>query len=42
MGQAAGTAAAVAVQDGVAPRQVDIRKVQSKLRAAGVEIPQKP
>ncbi|WP_428938820.1 FAD-dependent oxidoreductase [Fontivita pretiosa] len=42
MGQAAGTAAAVAVQDGVSARQVDIRKVQQRLRDAGVDIPLKP
>jgi len=34
-GQAAGTAAAVSLQDGVAPRQVDVRKLQGLLRAAG-------
>jgi hypothetical protein len=30
-----GTAAAIAVQDGVLPRDVDISKVQARLRAAG-------
>jgi len=41
MGQAAGTAAAVAVEDGVSAAQVNIRKVQQKLRQAGVQIPLK-
>ncbi|WP_428938815.1 FAD-dependent oxidoreductase [Fontivita pretiosa] len=41
MGQAAGTAAAIAVQDGVLPRDVNIRKVQAELRKAGVPLPQK-
>jgi hypothetical protein len=42
MGQAAGTAAAVAAHDGVSARDVDIRQVQAKLRAAGIDIPEKP
>jgi hypothetical protein len=42
MGQAAGTAAAISVQDGVAPRNVNIRKVQNALREAGVPLPEKP
>ena len=33
-----GTAAAVAVQDGVRPRDVDVSKVQERLRAAGVTL----
>jgi hypothetical protein len=41
MGQAAGTAAAVAVKDGVTPRDVDIRKVQGELRKAGIPLPEK-
>lgn len=41
MGQAAGTAAGVAVADGVSPREVNIRKVQAKLRGAGVGLPEK-
>jgi len=41
MGQAAGTAAAIAVQDGVPPRDVNIRKVQAALRQAGVPLPEK-
>jgi hypothetical protein len=41
MGQAAGTAAAIAVQDGVTPREVSIRKVQAALRKAGVGLPEK-
>jgi hypothetical protein len=39
MGQAAGTAAAIAAQDGVATKDVPIKKLQAKLRAAGVPIP---
>jgi hypothetical protein len=42
MGQAAGTAAAISVEDGVAPRNVNIRKVQEALRKGGVPLPQKP
>jgi hypothetical protein len=41
MGQAAGTAAAISVQDGVTPRNVNIRKVQEALRKGGVPLPQK-
>jgi hypothetical protein len=41
MGQAAGTAAAVAVQDGADARTVNIRKVQAELRRDGVPIPEK-
>jgi len=39
MGQAAGTAAAIAVQDGVTPREVSIPKLQARLREAGVALP---
>ena len=39
MGQAAGTAAAIAVADGVAVGDVDIRKLQANLRATGIGIP---
>jgi hypothetical protein len=42
MGQAAGTAAAVAAADGTLVKGVDIRKVQAALRQAGVGIPEKP
>jgi hypothetical protein len=35
LGQAAGTAAAIAVKSGISPRQVDGSKVQAALRAAG-------
>jgi hypothetical protein len=38
MGFGVGTAAAVAVQDGVRPRDVDVSKVQERLRAAGVTL----
>src|SRR5207244_2795973 len=41
MGQAAGTAAAIAVHDGVPPKQVDIRKLQAELRKGGIPIPDK-
>jgi len=41
MGQAAGTAAAIAIADGVAVKEVDIRKLQAKLRATGIGIPKK-
>jgi hypothetical protein len=39
MGEAAGTAAAVALSDGVQPRQVDTKKVQRKLVDQGVWLP---
>jgi hypothetical protein len=42
MGQAAGTAAALAVDDGVTLRELDMRKLQAKLRAAGIGLPEKP
>ena len=38
LGQAAGVAAAVSAQAGVAPRQVDIARVQHVLRGMGVEL----
>jgi hypothetical protein len=41
MGQAAGTAAAVAVKDHTTARDVNIRKVQAELRKAGVPLPEK-
>lgn len=41
MGQAAGTAAALAVQQGVLPRNVPIRQLQSQLRDAGIPLPEK-
>jgi hypothetical protein len=41
MGQAAGTAAAIAVKDGTTARTVDIRKVQAQLRKDGVPLPKK-
>ncbi len=34
-GQAAGTAAAIAVADGVTPAEVDVKKLQATLEAAG-------
>jgi len=40
MGEAAGTAAAVALGDGVQPRKVDTRKVQKRLVEQGVWLPQ--
>ena len=41
MGQAAGTAAGIAVADGVPVKDVDVRKLQAKLRATGIGIPNK-
>jgi hypothetical protein len=38
VGQAAGTAAAVAVRSGVPPRQVDVSAVQAELRRQGVHL----
>jgi hypothetical protein len=38
MGQAAGVAAAISVQDGVTPRAVDVSKVQQALVALGAEL----
>ncbi len=39
MGQAAGTAAALAVRNNVPPRKVDIKALQKRLMAQGVELP---
>jgi hypothetical protein len=39
MGEAAGTAAAIALKDGVQPRKVDIKKVQKRLLEQGVWLP---
>lgn len=39
MGQAAGTAAAMAVEQGISPRQVDHRTLQRKLMEQGVPLP---
>jgi len=39
MGQAAGTAAALAVESKVLPRKVDIKALQKRLTAQGVELP---
>jgi hypothetical protein len=39
MGQAAGTAAALAVKSKVQPRKVDVKSLQKRLRAQGVELP---
>ena len=39
MGEAAGTAAAIALKDGVLPRKVDTKKVQKKLLEQGVWLP---
>ena len=38
-GQAAGTAAALAVRDGIEPRRVDYGELQANLRAQGVNLP---
>ncbi|MFQ5458286.1 MAG: FAD-dependent oxidoreductase, partial [Myxococcota bacterium] len=37
-GQAAGTAAAMAIEAGIAPRDVDVRKLQDKLIAQGASL----
>jgi hypothetical protein len=42
MGQAAGTAAAMAAKENVPVRDVPIRKLQAQLRAAGIDLPEKP
>jgi hypothetical protein len=39
MGEAAGTAAALAVKQGINPRQVDYRKLQERLMGQGVPLP---
>jgi hypothetical protein len=39
MGQAAGTAAALAVRSNVNPREVDYRTLQKRLSAQGVPLP---
>ncbi len=39
MGQAAGTAAALAIKEGIQPRQVDYRKLQKKLLDQGALLP---
>jgi hypothetical protein len=39
MGQAAGTAAAMAVKEGIQPRQVDYGKLQEKLLDQDVPLP---
>jgi hypothetical protein len=39
MGQAAGTAAALAVKSKVQPRKVDVKSLQRRLKAQGVELP---
>jgi ribulose 1,5-bisphosphate synthetase/thiazole synthase len=41
MGQAAGTAAAMAAQDGIPVKQVNIRKLQAELRKDGIALPEK-
>lgn len=37
-GQAAGTAAALSIKSGVAPRRLDIRLLQNALRAQGADL----
>ena len=38
LGEAAGVAAAIAVEDNVAPRQVDVRKIQTALTEKGADL----
>ena len=38
VGQGVGTAAAVAVKEGILPRDVDVKKVQAILNQAGVSV----
>jgi hypothetical protein len=40
MGQACGTAAAIAVSSGIVPRKVPVQEVQNRLRKQGVYLPQ--
>jgi hypothetical protein len=42
MGQAAGTAADLALRDRIAPRQVDVRELQTRLAAAGAYLGREP
>jgi len=42
VGQAVGTAAALAVQEGVLPRHVKVEKLQSTLRAEGASLHRSP
>jgi hypothetical protein len=39
MGEAAGTAAAIAIKQGISPRQIDFRKLQVQLLKQGVPLP---
>jgi uncharacterized protein YfiM (DUF2279 family) len=39
MGEAAGTAAAIALQQGISPRKVDYKSLQRKLLSQGVPLP---
>ena len=42
VGQAMGTAAALAVQEGVLPRHVNVKKLQSTLTAEGASLHRSP
>jgi hypothetical protein len=42
MGEAAGTAAAMAVNAGVSPRQIDVGRLQQRLRAQGADPGDRP
>ena len=38
MGQAAGTAVALSIQDGVTPRELDVQKLREKLVSQGINL----
>jgi len=42
MGQAAGTAAALSIKDGVTPRQLDVKKLQNRLVEMGIDLFHEP
>jgi hypothetical protein len=42
MGEAAGTAAAMAADAGISPRQIDVARLQQRLRAQGADPGDRP